>query len=193
MLLSVSCRTTSTWTRRRTSWWRTSWLTTKACRTRRATATVSNWIRRLWLRRASQAAANPRPDHVPYPSVLGGLSSGCTARGSPALHCRSQRNSNVFLSRGGVIKAPGSFPLTNGHMTCCLWAPRHVNQSRSLNFSTLAQTLPSTLSHTSNMYIYCLHHVNGASASTQASYTGTVPSPSSQTPLESLNRNHVNT
>lgn len=92
----VSCRTTSTWTRRHTSWWRTSWLTTKACRTRRATASVSNWIRRLRLRRASQAAANPQSLHVPCPSVLGGLLSGRAARGSPALDCGSQRNRNFW-------------------------------------------------------------------------------------------------
>lgn len=92
----VSCRTTSTWTRQRTSWWRTSWPTTKDSHTRRATVTVSNWIRRLWLRRASQAAANPQSVHDPCPSVLGGHSSGRAARGSPALHCRSQRNSNAF-------------------------------------------------------------------------------------------------
>lgn len=84
----VSCRTTLTWTRRLTSWWRTSWLMTKACRTRRATASVSNWIRRLRLRRASQAAANPQsfrlslvdfylvaPPEAPQPStaVLRGI------------------------------------------------------------------------------------------------------------------------
>lgn len=66
--------------------------------------------------------------------------------------------------------------------------PLVINQNRSQILSALAQMLSSSLSHTSNMYIYCPHHINGA---TQASYTETVPSsPSSQMSLKSLNRNN---
>lgn len=57
------CRTTSTWTRRPASWWRTSWLTTKVCCTRRATEIGSNWSKRLWWPRASRAAANTQSVH----------------------------------------------------------------------------------------------------------------------------------
>lgn len=63
----VSCRTTSTWMKRHTSWWRIYWLTTKGCRTRRATVTASNWIRSPWLQRASRVAANAQSVHIPAP------------------------------------------------------------------------------------------------------------------------------
>lgn len=115
----VFCRTTSMWTRRRTSWWRTSWLMTKGCRTRRAMATASNWIRRLWLRRASRAAANPQSLHIPRSLVDFDLVVPPKLRSPPPQFSEEEE---CFLR--GVVKAPDSSPSANGHMTCCLWASR---------------------------------------------------------------------
>lgn len=61
------------WTRQHDSWWRISWLMTKACLMRRAMETVSNWTRRLWLLRASRAAANTQSIRISHPPPLGGI------------------------------------------------------------------------------------------------------------------------
>nr|XP_046154661.1 ras-related protein Rab-7L1-like isoform X3 [Oncorhynchus gorbuscha] len=60
-------RTTSTWMRQLGSWWRTSCSMTRACRTRRATETASNWTRRRWLPRVSQAAASSEDSFCVHP------------------------------------------------------------------------------------------------------------------------------
>lgn len=57
-IFSVHCRKTSTWMRLPDSWWRTSFLTTKAFRMKRAMVTGLNWTNKLCLLRASQAVAN---------------------------------------------------------------------------------------------------------------------------------------
>lgn len=94
------------WTRRHASWWRTSWLTTKGCRTRKAMATASNWTRSLCPLTSRQAVANYQ---TPGPSRLPGLQL-------PALHCHFPCRKMDFR---GAFRALGCSPTCDeAHLTC---------------------------------------------------------------------------
>lgn len=135
----VSSRTILTWMRLHTSWWRISWLMTKVCHMRKAMATVSNWTRRLWLLRASQAAANARSIHVNQPPVR--LKSGPPGFGPWAYTAAFQRKRN-YLAGGGVFKAQWScHPLANGHLFRTFEFLNVAGPKQKPNFiSALAQT-----------------------------------------------------
>lgn len=145
----VSCRTTSTWTRRRTSWWRTSWLTTKGCRTRRAMATASNWIRRLWLWRASRAAANPQSLHLLRSMANFDLVAPPEA---PQPSTAVLRGIGMFSQ--GVVKPPDSSPIKRSHDPIA-FEPLLCKPEEKLYF---IPALAHRLSHTSNECIYCCYN-----------------------------------
>lgn len=94
------------------SWQRTSWLTTKVCHMRRAMETGSNWTRRLWLLRASQAAANTQSIHISLPlAPIQPVAS--------ALYC-SLGEEYIFWGCFYffcVFKAPGTSLFTDAHLT----------------------------------------------------------------------------
>lgn len=143
-------RITSTWMRQHVSWWRISWLMTKACLMRRAMETVSNWTRRLWLLRASRAAANTQSTHISPPPPHG-RDPACSA-GSVAVRPSEEQD---FLQ---VIKAPGSSPLCAGarltRTAMFLIAPRTLQAQFYLKITAIVVTaatlyyfIPQPLEH----------------------------------------------
>lgn len=104
--------------------------------------TGSNWTRRLWPLRASQAAANTRSVHISHPPPFGRVRRLWLS----ALYCSLAEEYEFFW--GGVFKAPGTSPPgTAAHLTCSsksltVVIPRPEQKSNFILILSLMLSLP---------------------------------------------------